>query len=39
MDAYISRLRYKLRHDPRSPRIIRTIYGAGYIHTQQPDRM
>ncbi|MEZ5840026.1 MAG: response regulator transcription factor [Hyphomicrobiales bacterium] len=31
MDARISRLRRKLRDDPRSPQIIRTVYGAGYL--------
>lgn len=31
MDVRISRLRAKLREDPRNPRLIKTIYGAGYI--------
>ena len=31
MDVRISRLRSKLREDPRNPRLIKTIYGAGYI--------
>lgn len=31
MDARISRLRKKLRDNPRSPEIIRTVYGAGYV--------
>ncbi|MGY6632904.1 MAG: response regulator transcription factor [Alkalilacustris sp.] len=31
MDVRISRLRTKLGEDPRNPRLIRTIYGAGYI--------
>lgn len=31
MDARISRLRKKLRDDPYSPQIIRTVYGAGDI--------
>lgn len=31
MDVRISRLRTKLREDPKSPRLIKTIYGAGYI--------
>ncbi len=31
MDVRISRLRTKLDEDPRSPRLIKTIYGAGYI--------
>ncbi len=31
MDVRISRLRQKLGEDPRNPRLIKTIYGAGYI--------
>ncbi|MCC0062753.1 MAG: response regulator transcription factor [Defluviimonas sp.] len=31
MDVRISRLRTKLSEDPRNPRLIKTIYGAGYI--------
>ena len=31
MDVRISRLRTKLREDPRNPTLIKTIYGAGYI--------
>jgi len=31
MDVRISRLRTKLREDPKTPRLIKTIYGAGYI--------
>jgi len=31
MDVRISRLRQKLREDPKNPRLIKTIYGAGYI--------
>ena len=31
MDVRISRLRTKLGEDPRNPRLIKTIYGAGYI--------
>lgn len=31
LDIRISRLRQKLRDDAKSPKIIRTIYGAGYI--------
>jgi len=33
LDVRISRLRQKLRDDPKSPRLLRTIYGAGYIFT------
>ncbi len=31
MDVRISRLRTKMGEDPRNPRLIKTIYGAGYI--------
>ena len=31
MDVRISRLRTKLMEDPKNPRLIKTIYGAGYI--------
>ncbi|MEQ8368046.1 MAG: response regulator transcription factor [Roseicyclus sp.] len=31
MDVRISRLRTKLLEDPKNPRLIKTIYGAGYI--------
>ena len=31
MDVRISRLRAKLKEDPRNPALIKTIYGAGYI--------
>jgi DNA-binding response OmpR family regulator len=31
IDVRISRLRQKLRDDPHTPRLIRTIYGAGYL--------
>ncbi len=31
MDVRISRLRAKLREDPKNPTLIKTIYGAGYI--------
>ncbi|AUH32736.1 response regulator transcription factor [Paracoccus tegillarcae] len=31
MDVRISRLRAKLDEDPKNPRLIKTIYGAGYI--------
>lgn len=36
MDARISRLRKKLRDDPYSPQIIRTVYGAGYVFCPTP---
>lgn len=31
MDVRISRLRTKLLEDPKNPRLIKTVYGAGYI--------
>jgi len=31
IDVHISRLRHKLGDDPRSPRLLRTIRGAGYM--------
>jgi DNA-binding response OmpR family regulator len=31
MDVRISRLRTKLGEDPKNPRLIKTMYGAGYI--------
>lgn len=31
VDVRISRLRAKLREDPRNPQIIKTVYGAGYM--------
>ncbi|WBU64219.1 response regulator transcription factor [Paracoccus aerodenitrificans] len=31
MDVRISRLRSKLKEDPKNPQLIKTIYGAGYI--------
>ena len=37
MDVRISRLRAKLREDPKNPRLIKTIYGAGYIFIGDVD--
>ncbi len=31
IDVRISRLRKKLQDDPKSPKIIKTVYGAGYL--------
>ena len=31
MDVRVSRLRAKLGEDPKAPRLIKTIYGAGYL--------
>ena len=37
MDVRVSRLRTKLKDDPQNPKIIKTIYGAGYIFIGDPD--
>ncbi|MCK0149962.1 response regulator transcription factor [Marivita sp. S6314] len=37
MDVRISRLRTKLKEDPKNPRLIKTIYGAGYIFLGEVD--
>ena len=37
MDARISRLRKKLEPDPKAPRLIRTVYGAGYVFSADVD--
>lgn len=37
IDVRISRLRAKLRENPSSPRIIKTIYGAGYLFAPTVD--
>ncbi|AWK89577.1 response regulator [Azospirillum thermophilum] len=33
IDVRISRIRRKIEADPRSPKLIRTVYGAGYLFT------
>ncbi len=35
IDVRISRLRRKLDDDPQNPRLIRTVYGAGYLFSAQ----
>lgn len=37
MDVRVSRLRNKLKDDPQNPKIIKTIYGAGYIFIGEPN--
>jgi two-component system OmpR family response regulator len=37
MDVRISRLRTKLGEDPKNPKLIKTIYGAGYIFLGQVE--
>ncbi len=38
LDVRISRLRSKLRDDPKTPKLLRTIYGAGYVFTAEVGR-
>ncbi len=37
IDVRVSRLRTKLRDDPKTPKLIKTIYGAGYIFIGSPE--
>jgi DNA-binding response OmpR family regulator len=37
IDAHVSRLRQKLEEDPRRPRLLRTIRGAGYLLAEGGD--
>ena len=37
IDAHISRLRQKLEADPRHPRYLRTVRGAGYLLAAGPE--
>lgn len=39
IDVQLSRLRRKLGDDPRSPRIIRTVRGGGYVFTPAIERI
>ena len=35
IDVRISRLRRKLDDDPQNPKLIKTVYGAGYLFAAQ----
>jgi DNA-binding response OmpR family regulator len=37
IDVRVSRLRAKLQDPPRAPKIIKTIYGAGFILIAELD--
>ena len=37
VDVHVSHLRQKLGDDPRSPRIIKTVRGVGYVFTKDAD--
>ena len=36
VDVHVSHLRQKLGDDPRSPRLIKTVRGVGYVLTREP---
>jgi len=38
IDVHVSRLRHKLRDDPRSPKLLKTIRGVGYMLVPGPPR-
>jgi DNA-binding response OmpR family regulator len=37
VDVHVSHLRQKLGDDPRSPRIIKTVRGVGYVFTKDGE--
>ncbi|HET9552676.1 MAG TPA: response regulator transcription factor [Anaeromyxobacteraceae bacterium] len=37
IDAHVSRLRHKLGDDPRQPRLLKTVRGAGYLLATGPE--
>jgi two-component system OmpR family response regulator len=36
IDNAVSRLRRKIEEDPKSPRLIKTVWGGGYVFTAPP---
>jgi len=38
MDTQVSRLRKKIEHDPSDPKLIKTVWGGGYIFTPDVSR-
>ena len=36
LDQHVSQLRKRIEHDPKSPRIIRTVHGVGYRYEEGP---
>lgn len=39
IDNHVSRLRRKLERDPKSPELIKTVWGRGYIFTAQVEHL
>lgn len=39
VDVHVSHLRQKLGDDPRSPRVIKTVRGVGYVLTKDPAEL
>ena len=37
VDVHVSRLRQKLGDDPKRPRLIKTVRGAGYVLAGEPE--
>jgi DNA-binding response OmpR family regulator len=37
VDVHVKNLRKKIEDDPRHPRYILTVYGAGYRFAEDPD--
>ncbi|HEY5020210.1 MAG TPA: winged helix-turn-helix domain-containing protein, partial [Steroidobacteraceae bacterium] len=38
VDTQVSRLRKKIEHDPGDPKLIKTVWGGGYIFTPDVSR-
>jgi two-component system OmpR family response regulator len=39
IDNHISRLRRKIERDPKDPKIIKTVWGGGYVFTSKIERL
>ena len=37
IDVHVSRLRHKLGDDPRSPKVLKTVRGMGYVLAAEPS--
>ncbi len=38
IDTQVSRLRRKIEADPKDPKIIKTVWGGGYVFTPSVER-